>query len=99
MSKDILGGDMPKVNPFEYPIVECPECSCKDFVPCMRFYEIPGLLVGSKENVYYPYKVFICKKCGELSPMSQKEIDEIMSRTLNNSKVEKPSGLSQDLII
>lgn len=67
----------PKVNPFEYDTIKCDECGSENFTPVMQFRKIPGLLVGEKENILYPHKVFICRNCGALSPMSKEEIEEI----------------------
>lgn len=82
-------GSMPKVNPFEYDTIKCNECGSENFIPAMQFRKIPGLLVGEKEDVLYPHKIFICKNCGALSPMSKDEIDEIAKL----SKKEKKSDL------
>lgn len=77
---------MPKVNPFEYETVKCPECGKEDFIPAMRFKKIPGILIGQKEDAYYPHKVFLCKNCGELSPISKYEMEEIMKMTKQEEK-------------
>lgn len=90
-NKDLLNlantaSSMPTINPFEYPEIECPECKCKDFLPTMRFRKVPGLLVGESEDIFYPHKVFVCKNCGELSPISVKELEDIMKITKQENK-------------
>ena len=61
----------------------------------VMFKEIPGLVVGKTEPYFYPMKVFVCTKCGELSPLD-KQIDEEVSKlkedgiisTTSNGKVK-----------
>ena len=95
MNDEFLNSDpisnMPRVNPFEYPEIECDECKCKDWMPVMRFRKVPGLLVGEKEDIYYPHKIFVCRNCGKISPVSQQEIDEIMKITPNAKPKEQSS--------
>lgn len=66
-----------QVNPFEYPNEKC-ECGNETFVPGYIVKKIPGMLVGASDEkeVGVPVKVFLCAKCGKLSPADQKMFDE-----------------------
>lgn len=89
---DILGNmPAPTVNPFDYPEVKCDECGCVDFKGSVRFRKVPGLLVGSTEEVYYPHKVYVCASCGKLSPVSKKEIEEISKMSANSQPASNQS--------
>ena len=62
------------LNPFEYPAVKCDKCGNEAFIQAVIIREIPGVCVGEKDTQYVPMKVFICSKCGELSPVDKKQI-------------------------
>lgn len=66
-----------KVNPFEYPTLKC-ECGNETFVPAIIFKQVPGILLGNAEEktVDIPIKVFICSKCGKISPTDEKILKE-----------------------
>ena len=85
----------PSVNPMDYPTAVCEKCGNSLFEPKVMFKEIPGLVVGKTEPFYYPLKVFICTKCGELSP-SDKQINAELERMSSATKTENPAS---DLII
>ena len=73
------------VNLMEYPGVVCPECCHDIFKPNVMFREIPGTLVGrAGETITVPMTVFVCSKCGALSPVSQKMIDDMKSKLEKN---------------
>lgn len=84
-------GFNPKVNPLDYPMVECTNCGNHVFVPGIIFYSVPGLELGAGgETVDVPVKVFVCSKCGELSPQDQeiirkhKEVKDSINTTKSN---------------
>lgn len=70
------------INPFEYPAEKCSVCGCETFVPAMMFRKVPGMLVGQADSktVSVPMKVFVCSKCGELSPSDKELIEEISKK-------------------
>lgn len=78
------------INPFDYPEVECSSCKNKTFVPAIMFRQIPGVMVGrgDQKTVDFPLKVFICSKCGALSPTDQ----EILTEKEKTDKQEKPKS-------
>lgn len=64
------------INPLDYSSIKC-ECGNDTFIPAMIFREIDGALVGQAgEKVPLPQKVFICAKCGELSPMDKQQMEK-----------------------
>ena len=74
---DAFQGSPINVNPLDYPSVVCPECGCQTFVPAMIFKRIPGVVLGTgSEEQQMAVKVFICSKCGELSPKDKELIGE-----------------------
>ena len=76
MDKDIFKGNMPNVNPFEYPSEQC-QCGNEVFIPGVIFKKIPGMVLGQgSEPVQVPLKVFCCSKCGELSPYDKETLEE-----------------------
>lgn len=82
-------GFNPKVNPLDYPSVECTHCKNNVFVPGIIFYKVPGLELGAgSETVEVPVKVFVCSKCGELSPQDQDTIQRHneVKNSINNTK-------------
>lgn len=82
-------GFNPKVNPLDYPRVECTNCGNTTFIPGINFFKVPGLELGAGgETVEVPIKVFVCSKCGELSPQDQETIrkHEEVKNSVNNTK-------------
>lgn len=76
-----------KVNPFEYPAVKCPECENEFFVPAVMFRQVPGILLGSDEKtISLPMKVYVCSKCGALSPDDRELIEK--EEKLANAKTK-----------
>ena len=70
-------GNAVNVNPLDYPSVLCPDCGCQTFVPAMIFKRIPGVVLGTGgREEQMAVKVFICSKCGALSPMDRELIGE-----------------------
>ena len=72
-----LGGvpTLPNVNPLDYPSETC-ECGNEIFTPGIIFKKVPGVMLGQgSEYVPVPIKVFVCSKCGKLSPSDQKILD------------------------
>lgn len=67
---------LPNVDPLDYPSVKCPHCGSEVFVPGVIFKEIPGVLLGQADTVAVPIKVFVCSKCGALSPDDEKILNE-----------------------
>ena len=83
---------MPNVNPLEYPTVKC-LCGNEIFVPGVIFKDIPGVVLGERENVQVPIKVFYCKHCGELS---QYDKDLLKLYDKSEQKTEQKSTIIQD---
>lgn len=88
----------PSVNPMDYPTAKCEKCGNELFEPNVIFKEIPGLVVGKTEPYYYPMKVFVCTKCGELSPLD-KQINAEIERISSASGGKSASEPTPDLII
>ena len=66
----------PKIDIFDYPSVKC-SCGNEYFVPAVMFRQVPGLALGtSEQTVNIPIKVFVCAKCGELSPIDKETMEE-----------------------
>lgn len=84
------------VNPMDYPTAKCSSCGNTLFKANVMFKEIPGLVVGKTEPYFYPMKVFVCTKCGELSPLD-KQIDKELERMKSASGQSNNS--TNDLII
>ena len=67
----------PNINPFEYPSEKC-SCGSEVFIPGVIFKKIPGMLLGQgSETAQVPIKVFVCAKCGELSPYDKEMLEDI----------------------
>lgn len=87
----------PKINPFDFPTVKCSSCGNETFVPAMMFRRIPGVVVGraDQNTVDFPLKVFICSKCGALSPADKELIEAAENGQSDNEsevKTEKPKS-------
>lgn len=80
-----------QVNPFEYPNEKC-ECGNETFVPGYIVKKVPGMLVGASDEkeVGIPLKVFLCAKCGALSPTDKKMIKEETKSAKSTKKNEGP---------
>ena len=81
MSNQNIGGafggvpTMPNDNPLDDPSETC-ECGNEIFTPGIIFKKVPGVMLGQgSEYVPVPIKVFVCSKCGKLSPSDQKILD------------------------
>ena len=85
----------PNINPMDYPTAKCSSCGNSLFQPNVIFKEIPGLVVGKTEPYFYPMKVFVCTKCGELSPLD-KQIDKELERM---KSISTQDNTTNDLII
>lgn len=72
-----MSGHMPQVNPLDYPSEVC-ECGNEIFMPGVIFKKVPGVMLGQGGTDYVPVpiKVFVCSKCGKLSPSDQKILNE-----------------------
>lgn len=79
----------------DYPTAKCSSCGNSLFQPNVIFKEIPGLVVGKTEPYFYPMKVFVCTKCGELSPLD-KQIDKELERM---KSISTQDNTTNDLII
>lgn len=76
LAGNLSANNMPQVNPLDYPSETC-ECGNDIFIPGVIFKKIPGVVVGQgTETVQVPVKVFVCAKCGKLSPSDQKILEE-----------------------
>lgn len=72
----------PKVDIFDYPSVVC-TCGNEYFVPAVMFRQVPGLALGAPEQtVNIPVKVFVCSKCGTLSPIDEKMFEKEKSKII-----------------
>lgn len=66
-----------KVNPFAYPSEVCEECGNDVFQPGLIFKLVPGILLGEgTETVPVPVKIACCSKCGSMSPLDRKMLEE-----------------------
>ena len=76
-SDSVFQGAPVNVNPLEYPSVKCPDCGCQTFIPAMIFKRIPGIALGAgAEEQEMAIKVFVCSKCGGLSPRDREMLGE-----------------------
>ena len=81
----------PQVNPFAYPSEVCEECGNYVFQPGLIFKVVPGILLGQgTESVPVPVKVACCSKCGALSPLDRKMLEE-EERTAKQAEEKKSS--------
>lgn len=70
------GFTQPNVNPLNYPSESC-SCGNEVFIPGIIFKKVPGVVVGQgSEEVQVPIKVFVCSKCGELSPIDKETLEK-----------------------
>lgn len=82
------GPSGPSINPFEYESCKCSSCGNEVFIPGIIMKKIPGILAGSSaEFEVVPIKVFICSKCGALSPTDE----EFIKKEEKLSKKDKSS--------
>lgn len=73
--------NLKNLNPMDYPSVKCSSCGYEYFESKMMYKEIPGVVVGSKEpKEYYPVRVIVCAKCGEICPPMKKEMEELKNK-------------------
>ena len=82
-------GSMPNINPLNYPSEVC-SCGNETFIPGIIFKKVPGMLMGQgTEDTLIPLKVFVCSKCGELSPYDKDILEEHKKQKekLNNSNL------------
>lgn len=77
---------LPNINPMDYPTVKC-SCGNEIYTPAVIFKDIPGVAVGSTENIQFPIKVFICSKCGELSAYDKELLNETNKVKSKNSDI------------
>ena len=85
-SDNNVQGTPVNVNPLDYPSVVCLECGCQTFVPAMIFKRIPGIVLGTGSGEELaPIKVFICSKCGALSPKDREILEEDV-QTVGNTQ-------------
>lgn len=80
------------VNPLDYPLSKCTKCGNTLFKAAVQFREVPGLVYGEKDTVFYPMKVFTCTECGEISPYDQAVLSD-MERIYSGNKQDPASDL------
>lgn len=80
--------NMPKVDVLDYPAVKCDACQNETFVPAVMFRSVPGIMLGtSEQTVNVPIKVFVCSKCGELSPLDKQMLEEEKNSKQNSNLI------------
>lgn len=90
-------GNMPAVNPLNYPSEVCPKCGCEIFVPGIIFKKVPGVLIGQgADDTEVPIKIFYCANCKELSPYDKKLLEKGKN---NKDSKESNESKKSNLII
>lgn len=69
----------PQINPYEFPVVKCPKCGGFYFEQAFTIRLVNKMVIGQGVGTQpVPAPVFICKKCGTMSPQDAEvnNIDE-----------------------
>ncbi len=52
-----------KVDPTQYPVTHCPKCGSIDYLQVVRLHKVPGVVLGSPQDVIIPEKMATCSVC------------------------------------
>lgn len=86
--------------PEDYPITKCDKCGGIMFVPAIVLRDVPGLVLGIKQDVVSTpaHKVFRCANCGAMLKSDLERIEEL-NKTKETTEQIKTKTSNSNLIL